>query len=166
MRIVPIPRMTPVPEPIYIFNAELVDLTDIRRTLAIRSTETLDDLHHSLRAAFDWDDEHLYSFWLKGGFWARNDSEYTHPFHAAQPNPLGPFATGPAPKSAAVRLDRLTLRRGQRIAYVHDFGDEWRVALTLRQITTDDGGVYPRLLEQVGTAPPQYADLEEDEDAA
>jgi hypothetical protein len=42
----------------------------------------------------------------------------------------------------------------------------WRVAVTLRQITADDGGVYPRLLEQVGSAPPQYPDLDEDEDAA
>jgi hypothetical protein len=155
-----------VPKQIYVFDAELVDFTDIRRMVAIRSSHTLDDLHHTLRAAFAWDDEHLYSFWLKGGFWARNGSEYTHPFHAAQSNPLAPFAAGPAPKSADVRLGRLKLRRGQRVAYVHDFGDEWRVALTLRQISADDGGAYPRLLEQVGDAPPQYPDLDEDEDAA
>jgi Plasmid pRiA4b ORF-3-like protein len=155
-----------MPEQICVFEAELVDFTDIRRTIAIRSDQTLDDLHHAMRAAFGWDDEHLYSFWLQGGFWARNGSEYTHPFHATRPNPLGPFATGPAPRSATVRLDRLKLRRGQRVAYVHDFGDEWRVALTLRQITADDGGAYPRLLEQVGDAPPQYPDLDDDEDAA
>jgi hypothetical protein len=158
--------MVPVPKQIYVFEAELVDFTDIRRTIAMRSTQTLDDLHHMLRAAFEWDEEHLYSFWLKGGFWARNGSEYTHPFHAAQSNPLVPFATGPAPKSAVVRLDRVKLRRGQRLAYVHDFGDEWRVALTVRQITADDGGVYPRLLGQVGDAPPQYPDLDGEEDAA
>jgi hypothetical protein len=159
-------RMVPVPQQIYVFEAELVDFTDVRRTVAIRSSQTLDDLHHTLRAAFAWDDEHLYSFWLKGGFWARNGSEYTHPFHAAQSSPLAPFAAGPAPKSADVRLGRLKLRKGQRVAYVHDFGDEWRVALTLRQISADDGGAYPRLLEQVGDAPPQYPDLDEDEDAA
>jgi Plasmid pRiA4b ORF-3-like protein len=146
--------MVPVPKQICVFEAVLVDFTETRRTIAIGSTQTLDDLHHTLRAAFEWDDEHLYSFWLKGGFWARNGSEYTHPFHAAQPNPLAPFATGRARKSADVRLDRLRLRRGQRLAYVHDFGDERRVAVTLRQITADDGGVYPRLLEQVGNAPP------------
>jgi hypothetical protein len=158
------PEVMPMPRQIYVFKAALVDFTDIRRTIATRSTQTLDDLHHTLRAAFDWDDEHLYSFWLKGGFWARNGSEYTHPFHAAQSNRLTPFATGPAPKCADVRLDGLELRRGQRLAYIHDFGDEWRVALTLHQITADDGGIYPRVLEQVGDAPPQYPDLDEDED--
>src|SRR4051812_25336457 len=59
------PRMVPVPKQIYVFEAELVDLT-VRRTIATRSSQTLDDLHHTLRAAFGWDDEHLYSFWLKG----------------------------------------------------------------------------------------------------
>jgi Plasmid pRiA4b ORF-3-like protein len=101
--------MVPMPTQIDVFEAELVDFTNVRRTIAIRSSHTLHDLHHALRAAFAWDDEHLYSFWLKGGFWARNGSEYTHPFHAAQSNPLAPFATGPAPKSADVRLDRLKL---------------------------------------------------------
>jgi Plasmid pRiA4b ORF-3-like protein len=158
--------MVPVPKQVYVFKADLVGVTGVRRTIAIRTDQTLDDLHHALRASFAWHDEHLYSFWLKGGFWARNASEYTHPFHAAQPNPLGPLAPGPAPKSADVRLDRLNLRRGQRIAYVHDFGDEWRVTLTLRQITADGGGSYPQLLEHVGDAPPQYPDLDEDEDAA
>jgi hypothetical protein len=155
-----------MPEQIYVFDAELVDFTDVRRTIAIRRDQTLDDLHHTLRAAFAWDDEHLYSFWLKGGFWARNGSEYTHPLHAAHSNLLTAVATSPAPKSADVRLGRLKLRRGQRVAYVHDFGDEWRVALKLRQITADDGGAYPRLLDQVGDAPPQYRDFDEDDDAA
>jgi Plasmid pRiA4b ORF-3-like protein len=82
------------------------------------------------QAAFDWDDDHLYSFWLDGEFWSRNGREYTHPFHASQPNPLGPFAHGPAPPSAEIRLSRLKLKNGQRIAYLFDFGDEWRVRLT------------------------------------
>ncbi|MCA1697785.1 MAG: plasmid pRiA4b ORF-3 family protein, partial [Actinobacteria bacterium] len=77
-----------------------------RRKLAVRSEQTLVDLHHALQDAFDWDDDHLYSFWLKGEFWGRDGSEYTHPFHAARrPSPLGPFATGPAPRTAETRLN-------------------------------------------------------------
>ncbi len=71
----------------------------------------------------------------------------------------------PGRKSAERRLDRLRLVKGQRIAYFFDFGDEWRVRLTLRQIIADDGGTSPRLLESVGEAPPQYPDYDE-EDAA
>lgn len=36
----------------------------------------------------------------------------------------------------------------------------------LREIETDDGGHYPRIVESVGKAPPQYAEYDEDEDAA
>jgi len=71
------------------------------------------DDHNALEAAFGWDDDRLYSSWLKGKFWACDGSEYTYPFHAAQPNPLGPFAIGPAPRSADVRLGRLELRKGK-----------------------------------------------------
>jgi hypothetical protein len=68
--------------------------------------------------------------------------------------------------SAERRLNRLRLIKGQRIAYVFDFGDEWRVRLTLRQITAADSEPYPRVLESVGAAPPRYAGYDEEEDAA
>lgn len=47
-----------------------------------------------------------------------------------------------------------------------DFGDEWRVGLTLRTITADEGGPSPRLIESVGKAPAQYPDYDEEQDAA
>lgn len=151
----------------YVFGAQLDGWRGVRRTIAVRSEQTLVVLHGALQAAFDWDDDHLYSFWLNGQFWARDGSEYTHPF-ALESDPFAgwdvPIAK-PGRKSAERRLDRLRLAKGQRIAYLFDFGDEWRVRLTLRQIIADDGGAYPRLLESVGDAPPQYPDYDE-EDAA
>jgi hypothetical protein len=41
---------------------------------------------------------------------------------------------------------------------VFDFGDEWRVLLTLKTIRADDGQLYPLVLATVGEAPPQYPD--------
>lgn len=155
-----------MPKPVYSFAASLVGFPGVRRTVAIRSDQTLADLHAVLRLAFEWDDDHLYSFWLDGKFWSRGGVEYTHPWHAARPGPLAGFGLGPEPQSAETHLDHLALARGQRIAYVFDFGDEWRVRLTLRQITADDGLPYPRLLKAVGDAPPQYPDLEELADIA
>lgn len=156
-----------MPRQLYVFGADLVGHPGVRRTIAVRSDQTLVDLHDALQAAFEWDDDHLYSFWLKGRFWARDGSEYSHPIHAAQPDPFaGLRDSGPAAKSAARRLDRLKLRNGQRIAYLFDFGDQWRVALTLRTITADHGGPSPRLLESIGEAPPQYPGYYVEEDAA
>lgn len=46
---------------------------------------------------------------------------------------------------------------GARIACLFDFGDEWRVALTLQELAEPDQEPYPRVLCRTGTAPPQYA---------
>jgi hypothetical protein len=56
------------------------------------------------------------------------------------------------------RSRELGIEPGARLAYVFDFGDEWRVLLRLRERTECDGGAYPRVVERVGTAPPQYGD--------
>src|SRR3954471_4254901 len=107
----------------FVLDAELVGFGDVRRVIAVRDDLTLVDLHYALQSAFGWDDDHLYSFWLDGRFWGREDGHYMHPLHAASLAPRG--------KSACARLDELDLADGQPIAYVFDFTQEWRVALTL-----------------------------------
>lgn len=148
---------------VYVFRAKLKGWRGVRRTIAMPCEHTLGDLHDALQRAFGWDDEHLYAFWLGGKFWAPNDVEYVHPL-VLEDRPFarsGPHRAAPRRKSADRRLDDLRLLAGQRIAYVFDFRDEWRVRLTLREITADDGGQYPRVLETVGEAPPQYVDYDE-----
>lgn len=152
---------------VYVFSAQLEGFRGVRRIIAQRGDQTLVDLHGALQAAFEWEDDHMYSFWLGGKFWARDGSEYTHPVALEGDQFAGrdlPIAK--ARNSAERRLDGLRLTKGQRIAYLFDFGDEWRVRLTLRQIADDDGEGYPRLLESVGEAPPQYPDFADEEDAA
>lgn len=50
--------------------------------------------------------------------------------------------------------------------HLFDFGDEWRVRLTLRETTPADGGTYPRILQSVGAAPAQYPEVQDAQDAA
>ena len=155
-----------MPRQAYVFKADLDGVPGVHRTMAVRSDQTLVALHYALQDASGWDDDHFYSFWLKGEYWGRDGSEYSHPIHTATESELSFLRTGPAPKSADARLDRLKLSKGQRIAYVFDFGDEWRVRLTVRNITAADDGTYPRLLDSIGDAPPQYPDYEDEEEAA
>ncbi|MDO8213647.1 hypothetical protein [Conexibacter sp. CPCC 206217] len=61
-------------------------------------------------------------------------------------------------RTADVSLASLPLAVGSRIAYVFDFGDEWRVRLTLRATEEDDGGDYPRVVRRLGEVPPQHPD--------
>jgi hypothetical protein len=115
--------------------------------VAVREDQHLTALHDAIQEAFGWEDDHLYSFWLDGKFWGDGDSEFT--------SPVAPDA---APQTADVPLAELDLSDGAKIAYVFDFGDEWRVRLALREHADADGGAYPRVLERKGTAPPQYGD--------
>jgi hypothetical protein len=131
----------------YIFRAALVGFRGVSRKLAVRGDETLADLHQVLQFAFDWGDDHLYSFWLSGTFWDRQPgTEYT----CSTPWPE------PGERDARVRLDRLGLQVGQKIAYVFDFGDEWRVRLSLIEIRPVGTKPCPPILESRGEAPPQY----------
>jgi hypothetical protein len=44
---------------------------------------------------------------------------------------------------------------------VFDYGDEWRVMLTLRGRIEHVGAASPRVIERCGTAPPQYPPQDE-----
>jgi len=133
-----------------VFETELVGHPGVTRAIALRESDTLVTLHEMLRAAYGWDDDHLYSFWLDGEFWGDRASEYTAPFELEE---------GGA-KSAEARLDSLGLEPGRRIAYVFDFGDEWRVRLRLAE-PEETAGTLPRIVESRGDAPAQYAEYVE-----
>jgi hypothetical protein len=129
----------------YVFEAELVEYPEVSRRLAVRGDQTLEDLHEVLRRAFGWWEDHLYSFWLDAEFWGDREREYTSPIEPED-----------GVKTADVELDRLALEPGREIAYVFDFGDEWRVRLRLGEIRPAGDETYPAILESRGKAPPQY----------
>lgn len=132
----------------YVFDAQLDDLRGVRRTVAVRADQSLAELHFALQEAFGWSDDHLYAFWLSGEFLAHDGSEYTPLVDGFKP---GRFTR--AIKSAATALADLELEIGQPIAYLFDFGDQWRVRLIVREFAADDGGPHPRVIEGVGETP-------------
>jgi hypothetical protein len=110
-----------------------------------------DRVHDAIQEAFGWYDDHLYSFWLDSGFFGSDEVELTTP-----------DAPDEGVATADVPLGELDLHLGQRLGYVFDFGDEWRVRLTVRErVAAAEPGDHPRLLELRGTPPPQYAALDD-----
>jgi Plasmid pRiA4b ORF-3-like protein len=136
----------------YVFEAELLEYPEVSRLIAVRGDQTLADLHEALRDAFDWWDDHLYSFWLDGVHWGSKDSEYTSP---VEPEP--------GARTANVQVERLGLAPGHEIAYLFDFGDEWRVRLRLAETRPAGDESFPVVLERRGKAPPQYLIPDEEE---
>lgn len=87
---------------------------------------------------------------MSGEFWAADGSERT-----------APYDIEPGQGSADVRLGSLDLTEGQTIAYVFDFGDEWRVSLTLTAIRPLYRPGAPNHPGHRGEPPPQYPTEEE-----
>jgi hypothetical protein len=135
------------------FHASLDGFPRVSRDVAVRSNQTLINLHNVLQRAFNWDDDHLYSFWLDGEFWGSAESEYTRPFELE-----------PGQKTARVKLADLGLQPGDTIAYVFDFGDNWQVLLTVLASAPADKGRYPRVVASHCDAPPQYESEDEEEE--
>ena len=140
---------------IYLFDAELktgmaTAPQKISARLAVASHESLTTLHNAIQRAFGWDDDHLYSFWLDGRFWGDASTEYVRPGAPDTEN-----------ASSDVPLDELGLNEGAKIAYVFDYGDGWRVLLTLRKRLNGEQTI-PRVSEQRGVARLQYPPLQDD----
>ena len=135
---------------VLVFDADLVGVRGVRARLAVGADQHLTALHDAIQEAFGWYDDHLYSFWLDGTFWGDKEREFTTPETPDEGR-----------RTADVPLAELDLAVGAKIAYVFDFGDEWRVRLTLREQIPADDGAYPRVLHRKGKAPPQYAGSDE-----
>ena len=79
---------------VYVFAARLVDYEGVGCTIAIRSSQTLEHLHRGLRRAFNWYDDHLYSFWLSGVHWDGPETEFTAPHEFAESDAHSACSTG------------------------------------------------------------------------
>lgn len=146
-RVLATTRPGPIGGTALIFDAELLNAAGVSARLAVGAEQYLTVLHDVIQEAFGWLDDHLYSFWLDGDFWGDVEQEFTSPIE-----PDGRAATADLP------IAELGLEPGAVIAYLFDFGDEWQVLLTLRERSEADEGMYPRVIERVGSAPPQYGE--------
>ncbi len=118
-------------EPVtYVLDARLDDAAPpVWRRLAVSSALHLDEVHAVLQAAFGWEDYHLHRF--------SGDPE--DPW--GQPAYLSPFEVREGDAGLPdelVRLDEALAHEGQRLRYLYDYGDGWRVTLTLEAIEPRD----------------------------
>jgi hypothetical protein len=112
----------------------------IWREIECKLSNTLADLNKAIQIALDWDDDHLYSFFIKDKEYVREPEEY---------DDLD------ANKCA---LEMLKLRRKQKFKYVFDYGDEWKFDIEVIDFGTVKDEKYPKLLESKGKAPEQYSE--------
>lgn len=125
----------------YVFKVSLNK--SIWRRIELSSDHTLLDLHVSIQHAYDFDDDHLYSFFMDGDI--RSDEKFTSPF-----DDQGPHVD-------EVEIGELGLSVGQNILYLFDYGDMWRFRVELEEICTEGTKPgKPEIIESKGKSPEQY----------
>jgi len=126
---------------------------EVARKIELKETQTLDDLHEAIIIqSFGWDDPHMYSFHFDNIPYSKNRSKE----YSCDPEP--DMFNGAKPNSTKVKLKGLNLKKNQKFLFVFDFGDDHQFGINVEGFgEAEKGKEYPRILEEKGKAPRQYA---------
>ena len=136
----------------------LVQEPSVYRELEVDSSKSLYGLAEAIVAAFGFDFDHAFGFYSKltGHY---HDSDERYELFAD----LGEADQG----VKGVRRTKVSTTFPQvskTMLLLFDYGDQWQFKVELIGLGQKEAKVaYPRVVKQVGTAPPQYPNLDEDE---
>ncbi len=100
----------------------------IWRRLLVSGEMTLQQLHHALQLAFEWENCHLHEFKINGKSFGEPD----------------PDMYAPVVNEAKVRLATALGKVGDKGTYNYDFGDDWLHQIVVEKILKPELGVdYP-----------------------
>lgn len=158
--------------PIYTFRVRLrggfyaPDTTSqIQRTIEISADQTLADLGDFIPFTFDFEDPHLWSFFLSGKPWDASTEYALSPTPSVLPGMVDGESGKPAARTRIRDVPYPGKTGKKEFLYLFDYGDQWEFGVKLLG-TSDEvtpGVVYPRLIDSQGEAPPQYPDLDDEE---
>ncbi|MBO9609879.1 MAG: plasmid pRiA4b ORF-3 family protein [Paenibacillaceae bacterium] len=130
------------------YTLQIVVRRNCWRRIRLSSHATLYDLHTVIQQAFDFDDDHLYAFFMDGEKWSTKRAFYS------PDDDDGPAVT-------EAYLGELDLSLGQTFVYVFDYGAEWVFNITVENSEpTDTLQLQPQVIESNGAAPRQYRDYD------
>jgi hypothetical protein len=135
------------------------------RDVLLSADDDLNDLHSTIQAAFEFDDDHLYEFSLGRNMRDRSLTYDPQPVEAFD----GPWSFGPLRQErvecTATPLKKLGLQVGRRFGYHFDFGDDWWFVVEVREILAEKPRQkLPKIVARHLSAPKQYRSLDEDEE--
>lgn len=148
----------PEPEPAAGYSVRVWHVARPRatRTIRLAAEDSLEDLHGFIQLAFEWDSDHLFSFYMAG--YNNHFGEYRGPASYTDLEPGEQAA-------ADITLGDLGLTAGQRFDYLFDYGDNHHFIVEVVAVhaepAPDEGyGV----VESVGEAIEQYPSWDDEEE--
>lgn len=127
---------------VYTFKVSLSK--SLWRKISVSHKHSLDDLHIAIQEAFDFDNDHLYAFYVDG------NQRTGKPIYCAGAESEGVTAE-------ETTIANLGLYKGQKLMYLFDFGDEWEFDVEL--LSKDKKSILPIksvIIEAKGESPEQY----------
>jgi len=118
----------------------------VYRTIEIREDATFFDLHMAIQIAFNWYNGHLHEFRKKD--LVISDPEFFDDMYE--------FEDENILDEDEIKLSDILQTPKDNIHYLYDFGDSWKLMVTLEKITNTKEGVnYPRCIRGKRSAPPE-----------
>ncbi len=121
------------------------------RVFEMDSSSTLSDLHIAIQDAVEFDNDHLFMFYIASTY--RNRDRIT--FDMENGNVYD-----------VTLEDIFPLPQGMKLFYLFDFGDEWlfKISKSRKKPQEPKKGVkYPRIIKSIGENPPQYPIWDDEE---
>jgi hypothetical protein len=110
--------------------------------LLVPSDINLHELHEVLQVAFGWTNSHLHQFVVGGTYYGVPDDEFE----------------GPAETKDERRytLAQIAKRKGAKLVYEYDFGDNWEHLIVVEDIRTAEGKtIQPQCIDGARSSPPE-----------
>ncbi|XJZ28095.1 plasmid pRiA4b ORF-3 family protein [Bacillota bacterium Lsc_1132] len=128
-----------------IFTFKISFARGIWRKVVLSSTHTMDDLHEVILEAFQFDNDHLYSFFMDGRKWSQDCI-------------ASPYDDYGHPDASRVQIGSIGLQPQQKFLYLYDYGDEWTFIVEVDHIDEKDFEPFASYVaEEKGEAPEQYS---------
>jgi len=127
------------------------------RVLAILEGSTLYSLAESIVESFDFDFDHAFGFY-------DNLENSTHSKEGYE------LFADIGEESRFQGVERTKIRRvfdklGKKMLFLFDYGDDWHFTVGLQRVeSSQEDKKYPFVVESVGDAPPQYGELDEEDE--
>jgi hypothetical protein len=160
--------VNPSANAVYVLDVFLIDgsMTEefiaensvVSRTIEIKGSNTLEELHKIIFKAFDRQEEHMYEFQVGGsGPQDPNARRYC----LKQAFSSSGLIQAPTGDVSSTSIASLGLSVDEAFGYWFDFGDDWWHQINVTKIIDKaQSGKYPRITKRFGASPPQYADFE------
>ncbi len=135
------------PGGVFLFKTILEGAPDCSRTVALQSEQTLEVLHLAIQDAFEWDADHLYSFFMNNKPY---DWRYTFVCPYEEDNP---------PCSDEAVIGELGLTKKHKLLYLFDYGDSRYFEVQVVDIKEKaEEREYPCVVDEQGRSPKQYGE--------